>query len=260
MTETILMLHGMWCGGWCWENFRRYFEEKGYRCITPTLRFHDMDPGGAPDRRLGTTSLLDYADDLERDVRKLDSIPIIMGHSMGALLAQMLGSRGLVKALILLTPAAPRGILALTPSVIRSFWSGLTRWGFWGKPMRQTFNEAVYSTMHLMSAEEQQRLFRKYVYESGRAACEIGFWLLDLKGAAKVDESRITCPVLIVGATQDRITPVSVAGKVAAKYKGVATYKEFEDHAHWVLLEPGWQEVAEYVYSWINSLASADES
>jgi pimeloyl-ACP methyl ester carboxylesterase len=72
---------------------------------------------------LGTTSLLDYAADLEKQIRELEEVPILMGHSMGGLLAQIFGSRGLARALVLLTPASPAGILALKPSVIQSFSS-----------------------------------------------------------------------------------------------------------------------------------------
>jgi len=256
MTETIVMIHGMWGGGWNWENYQEFFEGKGYHCLAPTLRFHDVDPKAPPYPQLGTTSLLDYAEDLEKEIRKLDTLPILMGHSMGGLLVQILGSRGLGKALVLLMPAPPYGIMALKPSVIRSFWSGFARWGFWRKPMRQTFAEATYSTMHLLPAEEQKRLFDRYVYESGRAACEIGFWFLDPKGAARVDESKVTCPVLAISGTQDRITPASVVRKVAEKYKTVSTYRELPDHAHWVILEPNWQEIAENIADWLSQVLS----
>jgi len=252
MDETIMMIHGMSCAGWAWENYREFFEQKGYRCVTPTLRFHDMDPNGTPNPQLGTTSLLDYAEDLEKEIQKLNTMPILMGHSMGGLLAQILGSRGLAKALILLTPAPPHGIMALKPSVIKSVWSALTTWGFWKKPMRQTFDQAVYSTMHLLTAEEQKGAFDKLVYESGRAGSEIGFWFFDSKGAAKVDESKVTCPVLVIAGAEDRITPASVVQKVANKYKDVSSYKEFPNHAHWVIGEPGWQEIAEYTSDWLN--------
>jgi pimeloyl-ACP methyl ester carboxylesterase len=254
MTRTIVMIHGMWGGGWYWENYARYFEARGYRCVRPTLRLHDMNPREAPDPRLGTTSLLDYAEDLEKGIRELKEIPILMGHSMGGLLAQMLGSRGLGKALVLLTPASPAGIMALKFSVIRSFSGMLMRWGFWREPGRQKFEEAVYSMLSLLPAEEQKKVFERFVYESGRAASEIGFWLFDRRNAAAVDESKVTCPVLVIGAAEDRITPVSVVRKVAEKYKGVATYKEFAGHAHWVVAEPGWEEIAGYVNDWLSHL------
>ena len=112
MTKKIVMIHGMWGGGWFWENFKTFFERQGYQCLTPTLRYHDADPQDDPDPRLGTTSLMDYARDIEDQISALGERPILMGHSMGGLLAQILGSRGLAQALVLLTPASPSGINA----------------------------------------------------------------------------------------------------------------------------------------------------
>ena len=121
MTQTIVMIHGMWGGPWIWGNFKSFFEQRGYRCITPTLRFHDASPGSPPDPGLGNTSLVDYADDLEKEIAALNTVPIIMGHSMGGLLTQILGGRGLGKALVMLTPAAPEGIFSIRPTVFRTF-------------------------------------------------------------------------------------------------------------------------------------------
>lgn len=251
MAETLFMIHGMWGGPWTWENYRRFFENEGYDCVTPTLRHHDMDPQEDPDPRLGTTSLLDYAEDLEQEIQQLGVTPIVMGHSMGGLLAQILANRGAAKALVLLAPAPPAGIIAQTPSVIKSFWSVQTTWGFWKKPMRQTFSEAVYSMLHLLPPDEQKETYDKFVYESGRAASEIGYWFLDPNNASSVDESKVTCPVLVIVGAEDRITPASVVRQVAKKYEAVSTYKEFREHAHWVLAEPGWEEIAEYVADWL---------
>ncbi len=76
------------------------------------------------------------------------------------------------------------------------------RWGFWRKPAQQRFEEAVYSVLHLLPKEEQKETFGRFVYESGRAASEIGFWLFDRRKAAAVDEAKVTCPVLVVGASK----------------------------------------------------------
>ena len=252
VTGTIFMIHGMWGGPWYWTNYRRFFEAQGYRCVTPTLPYHDMDPKAEPDPRLGRTGLLDYAEALEQEIRQLDEKPILMGHSMGGLLAQILGERGLSASLVLLTPAPPSGIMALSPSVVKSFWSVMTSWGFWKKPMRPTFSEAVYSMLNLLPEDQQKRVYNNFVYESGRAAFEIGYWLFDTQGASKVDESGITCPVLVVAGARDRITPASVVRKVAQKYRTVSTYKEFENHAHWVVGEPGWEEIADYTALWLS--------
>jgi len=252
MAETIVMIHGMWGGGWYWENYKKIFEGAGYSCITPTLRYHNVDPKDIPNPQLGTTSLLDYAKDLEEEIKRLDTQPVLMGHSMGGLLAQILGSRGLARAIVLLTPASPGGINALTPSVVKSFQSVLMGYGFWKKPRRQTFNEAVYSMLQLLPADEQKKVYGRFVYESGRAASEIGFWYLDPKKASKVDEKKVDCPVLVIAGSQDKITPASVVKKIAVKYGHSSTYKEFPNHAHWVVGEPDWQEVAGYAADWLS--------
>jgi len=255
MANTIFMIHGMWGGPWYWEKYQGVFESRGYRCVAAALPYHDMDPRSAPDPRLGTTSLLDYAAALEQEVRRLGAKPILMGHSMGGLLAQMLAARGLAKAAILLSPAPPAGVFALRPSTMRSFWSVQSKWGFWRKPMRQTFGEAVYSMLHLMPENEQTAAYDSFVYESGRAASEIGYWFLDPRSAAKVDESAVTCPVLVVAGAEDRIVPASVVRRIAKKYEAVSTYREFQNHAHWLVAEPGWQDVAEYVDGWLSSVS-----
>jgi pimeloyl-ACP methyl ester carboxylesterase len=249
--KTIFMIHGMFCGPWVWDNYKTFFEKKGYRCITTTLRFHDMSPNDAPNPQLGTTGLQDYAADLEKEIMGLDEKPIIMGHSMGGLLAQILGSKGLAKSIVLLTPASPSGINALKYSVIKSFWSNLATWGFWEKPMRLSFDDAVYAMLHLVPPEQQKEVYSKFVYESGRAGYEIGFWLFDSKDSSKVNEADVTCPILVISGKEDRLTPASVVKKVAEKYEPVSTYREFENHAHWVVGEPDWENIAAYIDSWL---------
>jgi pimeloyl-ACP methyl ester carboxylesterase len=247
----IFMIHGMWGGAHQWRNWIDFFEQRGRRCIAVTLPFHDVSPSEPPDPALGSTSVLDYADFLEGELNRLDEKPIIMGHSMGGLLAQILGSRGYGKALVLLTPAAPSGCWCVTPSVTKSFWSTLTKWGFWEKPQRPKFHEAVYAMMHTMPEQDQKDTYAQLVYESGRVVFEIGFWYLDNRDATVVDESKVTQPVLVVAGAEDRITPAWVVRQVARKYGPVSTYKEFPGQSHMVFKQPGWQDMAGFVNEWI---------
>jgi PilZ domain len=142
----------------------------------------------------------------------------------------------------------------LRPSVMKSFWSATTKPGFWKKPMLQTFNEAVYSMMQLLPNEEQKKVYERFVHESGKAAFEIGYWPLDRRNASRVDSAKITCPTLVIAGRQDKITPPSIVRRVADKYSAVTKFKEFADHAHWVIGEPGWQAVAEYSSDWMNQV------
>lgn len=252
MGETLLMIHGMCGGGWVWEQYSSRFESLGYRSVAPTLRYHDVDPRKSPPPQLGTTGLLDYVDDLSAEIDRLGGEPVLMGHSIGGLLAQMLGSRVPCKALVLLAPVSPAGILCLKPSVIKGFGSILTRWGWWHKPIRSTFQEAAYGMLHLLPVEDQRRTYERFVYESGRAAFESGFWFLDPKRTAHVEASRIACPVLVLAGAQDRLASVRMMQQIAERYEPLSTLHVLPDHAHWMVGEPGWQGVVETISGWLD--------
>lgn len=128
----------------------------------------------------------------------------------------------------------------------------MTTWGFWKKPILMSFEDAAYSMLHLLPPEQQKEIYNKFVYESGCAGYEIGFWLFDSTDASTVNESDVTCPVLVISGKEDRLTPASVVMKVAEKYESVSTYKEFENHAHWVVGEPGWEAIAAYIDEWLS--------
>ncbi len=247
MRGTIFMIHGMYCRSWVWERYVPFFEERGWRCVTTTLRHHDVEPGDPPPPELATTSLLDYADDLEEEIRSIGEKPVVLVHSMGGLLAQILARRGLARAAVLLTPAAPAGVLGLTPSVVKCFLGVLTTWAFWRKSFRPSFEGAVYAFLEGFPEAERKPIWERLVHESGRAIFEIGLWPLDRRHAAGVDPSAVKCPLLVVAGGKDRATPASVVRKVAKRYGDAATYREFPDQAHWVLSQPGWEEVAGFV-------------
>lgn len=255
MSKTIVMIHGMWGSGDIWDGYKDYFEAQGYKVIAPTLRLHGEKHIKVAPQALGTVSILDYVSDLEKDIRALDEKPIIIGHSMGGLIAQILASRGLAKKLVLLTSAPPAGVMALRPSSTRTFLSVLTTWGFWNKPMRLTFNEAKYGILGLLTPAQQAAEYAKYSFESGQAAFEIAFWQLDGNKATHVDAKAITCPILIISGGKDKIVPASVVKNIAKKYKknNDVTYKEFKKFAHAIHQQKGWQEIAGFVAGWIKT-------
>ena len=235
------------------ENFAGFFEQRGFRCHTPAYRYHD-DLRSEQSAKLRTgLSIADYVEDVAECVKSFSSPPILVGHSLEGLIAQKLGARGLAKALVLLTPASPSGINALTYSVVKSFWSVLTRWGFWRKSNQLSYNASSYAMLHRVPEAERKALYEKFVYESGRAAFEIGFWLMDFKRAAQVQASQVTCPVLVIAGAEDRITPAAVVEKVARRYS-LSTFRKFDNHAHWVVGEPGWEEIANFSAEWLKAI------
>ena len=252
MAPVIVMIHGMWCGAWVWDRWRGLLTARGFAVQTPTLRHHGQPPGEPADPRLGTTSLRDYADDLVELVATLPEPPIVIGHSLGGLLAQMLAARGLLRAAALLMPAAPAGISSLRPSVLRAFGSVYRTWGFWHRALRPTFDEAAYAILNALPEPEQRAIWRRFVPESGRVISEIGFWPLDPRRAAVVDVSRVRCPLLVVAGGRDRITPAAIVRKVAARYGATASCHVFPQQAHWIAGGDGWREVTDHVTGWLD--------
>lgn len=253
MSKTLLMIHGMWGSGEIWAGYKTYFEKLGYHVITPTLRWHDAKYLNNPPNELGKTSLLDYAADLEKQIRDLKEKPIIIGHSMGGLLAQILASRGLAESAILLTPAPPAGVFAFRLSSTRTFLSVPTVPFFWRSPMKPTFKEAKYGILNMLTPAQQVEEYAKFVFESGQITVETAMYQLDRKKASTVDAQSVNCPILVVAAGHDKIVPVSVAKQVAKKYQKTTnvTFKVFKKFGHAIHQQKGWEEIPAYLNDWM---------
>lgn len=249
-SETIVFIHGMMGDGNYWHEWKALFEEKGYRCHSPTLRMHDISVHNEPDPKLGSVGISDYVDDLAAFITTLDEKPILIGHSMGGLIAQILAAKGLASKVVLIASAPPAGIFVLTLPALRSFLSVIATCCFWRKPVKLTFNDARYSLMNLLTDRQAKLLYDTGKWESGKAAAQIGFWFFDSQNSIRVDASKIVSPLLVVAGTEDHTIPVSTARKIARKYPA-ARYLEYPDHAHWIIGEKGWEEVCKMVECWI---------
>jgi len=249
--QTIVFIHCMWGTKHFWDNYVRLLEELGYTCVALNLPYHDK----VSNSEVGHISIQTYIDYVQKEIQKLGVPVILMGHSMDGLIAQKIAELEpkLVESTVLITPASPRGIIAITPSVLWSFSSVLFRWNFWEKRHKLSFKKAVYAMLHLMSKEKQKEIYKSFVYESGRAAGEIGFWYLDKNKTTKVDAKKVTCPMLVIAGLEDQITPASVVKKIADRYEN-ATYLPYLYHAHWITQEDGWKEVVNDIHHWLQKL------
>ena len=253
MSKTLFMIHGMWVGSWCWDNYRDFFEKAGYRTIAPDLPYHGCGIL-RPDPRLGKTSLRDYFSFLCQEIEKLDEPPIVIGHSLGGLLAQMLAARGMVEKAVLLTPAAPAGIITARPSVLKICAPIMLLPNFWNRSIPATYPLAKYSILNGFDDEsEAKRVFEKIGYESGRVLFEVGFWALDKNFTTYIDANDVQCPMLILSASEDRIMPASVVFHIWRKYLHCAKYHCLDGFAHWLVGEPNWQDVALRIKNWLEN-------
>jgi pimeloyl-ACP methyl ester carboxylesterase len=179
----------------------------------------------------------------------------VIGHSMGGLLALRLCERGLARAGVLLTPAPPSSVVGVRFSNLMAFARIELSWGWWRTPHRATVKEALSSTFNTMDVKEATPLAEAFVHESGRALFEIGLPWLDGGKAATVEPAKVTVPLLIAAAEKDRLTPPGVVQAIARRFDKVATYREYPGQAHWVLGQPGWQDIARDTAAWLDALA-----
>ena len=249
MARPIVFIHGMWCTG---ANFARLVEglkPRGHACLAPDLPAHEI---GQSHPEVGAKSLTEYLAFLEDFVRRQNFAepPILVGHSMGGLLAQQLAARIQPFALVLLTPAVPAGIFGIRWANLWSFLPVFLRWGWWKRPQKFSFARYVTRAFNGVPPERHKAIYEGLVEESGRAVFEIGTWLMDVKRAAAVDASLVRCPVYIVSSGEDRLTPAPVVRKLHKLYPQ-ASLRHYPDRGHWVLDDLETDEMTAEIANWL---------
>jgi pimeloyl-ACP methyl ester carboxylesterase len=180
MPRQIVIIHGAFAGGWCFENFAGAFEHCGWTCHAPDLRLHGREAGegvkAKPDARLAGTSIADYTDDIARFIASLDEPPFLIGHSMGGIISQQLAAKGLARAVVLLASGAPWGILPSSDEE-RAVATGLMSAGrFWTEALTPVFEVAARDSLANLDEGAKRRVFDKLGPESERA-----IFLLDVR-------------------------------------------------------------------------------
>jgi pimeloyl-ACP methyl ester carboxylesterase len=247
-----MMVHGAFCGPWVFDSFRAPFEAAGYVVHAPALRHHAK--GARAARALGTTGLIDYAADLENIVDQFHEPPILLGHSLGGLLTQMLAARGKARALVLLAPCPPWGVLPSTIFEVASAHALLLAGDFRNQPLRPEYWVAAASALDHLPPLERKRVFAQFGPESGRATFEIIHWGWDPRRAAHVRARDVTCPILCLVGEHDKINPPLTVRRIAERYEGRAIFHELPRHSHWLIGEPGWEKIADRTLLWLDEV------
>jgi pimeloyl-ACP methyl ester carboxylesterase len=248
--RQVVLIHGTWGRGDQWAPARASFEERGYTVHSPTLRHHEL-PVAEGAAKIALLSVRDYVDDLVALVDGLDSPPVLVGHSLGGLLAQLVAVRTRQVGVVAATPSTPAGIFNLYPSLLRVFIGHFLRVRPWTKPLYPVRWEVWRDRFVNAQSEHCARaLFSGLVCESGRAYCEMGFPWLDRGDAATVDFSSVTTPVLAIGAGSDRLVPTRIARQTATRYQK-GSYVEIAGADHFVFTGDSLPVIMSHIDDWI---------
>ena len=240
----ILFVHGYFATAWVFDHFLEYFANRGHACIAVNLRGRD---GSRPNTDVGRVSMEEFIDDAMSAARLLEQ-PVVIGHSMGGLVAQKLAERGKALAAVLMSPAPPSGISVFTFELLRRQWRYLPAI-LRSRPVVARERDFTPLVLNRIPPEKQHDLFTQFVPDSGRAGREM------MLGSIHVDEHRVKCPVLTVGSEDDHFIPLPTARRVAAKY-GSALYVA-AGHGHLVMQEPGWEKIAGVIGAWIDDQSTS---
>jgi len=254
---TIVLIHGLWLTPKSWEGWIRKFEQAGYRVLAPAWPGMDGDvetirknPAALRGMRLMTV-----VDHYDRIVRGLDAPPILMGHSFGGLIVQLLVDRGLGAAGVVIDSAQSAGVPVLPLSTVRATLSIL------GNPF--TFNKAVsltpsqfnYAFTNELDAAESKKVYdRLAVPGPARILWDGAFSLLNPKASSRVNyRNGKRAPLLFIAGGKDHLVPPAINKANVRKYSrssALTAYREFPGRTHNTVSQAGWEQVADFALSW----------
>jgi pimeloyl-ACP methyl ester carboxylesterase len=263
-TPPIVLVHGLWLTPRSWEGWKKRFEAQGRRVLAPAWpRMQDdvedvrRDPSAL--NGLGVTEIVEH---YERIIRGLDRPPVIMGHSFGGLVVELLLDRGAGAAGVAISPAPVEGVLRLPPAQLRAAFPVLGNPANRNKTVELTPKQFHYGFTNTMSDIDAKAAYDRYqVPGPGRVIFQAAFANLNPRAPTKVDFHKDDRPpLLVMGNDEDHTIPASVSKEAAqrlAKSKAVVDYKEFTGRPHFTAGAPGWEEVADYALDWANRHAGA---
>jgi len=259
--SPLMFVHGAWLSSQSWDTFAGHFRDRGYDVSAPEWPRKEGDVEQLRESTdaiegLGLTEIVDH---YEAQIRALDREPILIGHSFGGLIVELLLDRGLARAGVAMSPAPPKGILVLPFSSLRAAAPALAH------PSRRhgivplTLEEFTYGFVNTFTPEDAKAAYEQYyVPETGQIFYEAGFANFRLHPPTEVHFGKADrSPLLIIGAAEDKTVPASLSKKQFEKYGKSAAqtdYLEFEGRPHLLMVAEGWQEIASAIDSWIAGL------
>jgi pimeloyl-ACP methyl ester carboxylesterase len=254
-SRTIVFIHGMYMTPLCWENWIPWFEKRGYRAHSPAWPGRDEKPetlrSRHPDPRLAELTLDSIVDHLAGFISGLPEKPVLIGHSMGGLVAQLLLQKGIAAAAVAVDSAPPAGLISARWSFLKSNWPHITPFASLDLPVVMTFERFSYAFANTLPAEKQRAAFERYVVPESRRVPR-----QSLTSTARVDFQRPHEPLLFIAGSSDHIIPASLNRKNARRYAHPASltaFREFPGRDHFIIGEEGWEEVAGFIASWLEN-------
>lgn len=254
--KTVLFITGAFVGNNCWDEWRAYFEEKGYRAIAPAWPGKNAGPqvlrSRQPDAVIAANRLVALTDYYSNIAEGLPEQSVLIGHSIGGLIVQLLLQRELGAAGVAIHPVPPQGIVTFKFSFLKAGWGPLGFFTDAQKSFLMSFKQWQYAFTNGMDYDTQKRTYEAFVIPESKLIVRD-----TITRAARVDFKRPHAPLLITSGTEDNTIPVSLNYTNYKKYShknSVTDYRECKGRNHFVLGQPTWKEDADYILQWLAAL------
>jgi len=260
----VVFIHGLWLLPSSWENWADLFKQAGYAPLTPDW---PDDPATVAEARanpdvFAKKTLGQVADHTTEVVNALQRKPVIMGHSTGGLLAEMLAGQGLSAATVAIDPGVFRGVLPLPGSVLKGVGPFLINPRTRGRAITLTFDQFTYGWANALDEKEAKELYETYhVAGSGIALAQMGNANLNPWTQAKVDtKNPHRGPLLIIDGEKDHTVPWAIANAAYKRQRrnpGVTEIVKMPNRGHALTIDHGWHEVARTALDFVTRSVSS---
>lgn len=238
-SPTIVLVHGAWHGSWCWADVKSALEAGGLETVAVDLPGHDVP--GSPQRKWNTLS--SYVDHVHSVIDAIDGDVVLVGHSMGGLVAQRVLETRPVASAVLVASAPLRGVFGVVTRLVRhtprQFFATLllTMWPLVSSPsrVRQHFftNDTADTVVSHAASMVQNESYPAFLSMLTR-------WPRPSRVA------RWSTPISVVAAEHDTIFTLDEQHSLARAYRAPITVV---DSGHDVMLDTRWQELVEHITS-----------
>jgi pimeloyl-ACP methyl ester carboxylesterase len=263
-TRNIVLIHGLFLTWSSWDKWVERYTARGFNVLAlpwPGLEgtVEELRGDPAPLTKLDMKTVVDHLDGV---IRKLDSPPIIMGHSFGGLFAQLLGYRGLGSAVVGIDPGAPAGVLSLPFSTLKASAPVLANPLNIGKATMLTPEQFRYAFTNTVPEEKSKELYDRYAVPcANRILFEGAFENFAPHSPARIDVTSNRPPVLLIAGGADHLVTADYTRsnfKLISQSPAITAFKEFPGRPHFTGGVDGWEDVADYALDWALSPVATD--